>query len=112
VTLGDIHHVRSKLIRYVAADRGGDEHLFESIDGVSKTGAPRFIEFRKDVIEDEHRIARGRFATKDGGRRKFERERERPRLPMTRISARRKIIQSENQIVAMRPHKGDAAVEF
>ena len=42
--------------RDVAADRGGDEHLFESFDGVGESIATRLIQFGEHVIENEHRV--------------------------------------------------------
>ncbi len=68
------------------------------------------VELGEDVVEDQHRVVAGRAQQLVG--RQPQRQREGPRLPVAGVALDRQLAQRAEQVVAVRAHQRDPAVEL
>ena len=103
---------RSESRRDVVPHGGRDQNLFEVFDRIRQAFATGLVEFGEHVVQDHHRISSTRLPPQNGGGCEFERKRERPGLPVARVTACRKAVEGEDQVVSVRTDERDPAVEL
>ena len=96
---------------HVRPDRGRDEHLLAVGDeGRQPLTAPG-VELGEDVVEDEHRVV-AEVTAQEAVCRELESQREAPRLAVAGIALRRELAERQDEVVAVRPDEGDAALDL
>ena len=80
-------------------DRGGDEDLLGAGDELGQPLAPRRVELGEHVVEHQHRLGAGAVVrTQQVVRREPQRERERPRLAVARVTLRRQLAERRGRV--------------
>src|SRR5690606_14129022 len=114
----DVHPRTLELLGHVARHGRRDEHLTGARDEPGEPVPPARVELGEHVVEHEDRLAVMVLVPPRHARghelvaRESQRERERPRLPVARISLRRQAAELEREVVAVRTHEAHPALDL
>ena len=86
--------------RHVLTHRRRDENLLDACRHVGQRGPAVAVEFGEHVVEQKHRL--DPIGAEQLERTETQRERERPRLTMTRETLGRLVTESQDEVVPVR----------